>query len=166
MSTNDENIINEPEAAEFGAEAYVEEIRKLKANTVSREEYNKLASQNAELTRAIAEQDYSTQAEEPTQDHGERIAELRKKLFVENKYRSNLEYFTDVIELREKLMEDGQMDPFLPVNPDYRPTAEDISAAENAASQLKEAIEYAAGDPGVFNVELQRRCGIKQNQRR
>ena len=47
------------------------------------------------------------------------IDELRDQLFVHKSCKNDLEYFTKLLELREKVMSDDQRDPFLPTNHNF-----------------------------------------------
>ena len=89
------------------------------------------------------------------------LDDLRKKLFTK-KSKNDLEYFTNLLALRDGVMADGQPDPFLPINREFRATAQDEADAERIATQIKEAIEYADGDPAVFSNDLRRRCGMSR----
>lgn len=145
---------------EFGAQDYLDNLNALKENMVSREEYQKILDDNRKMANALANGiNYSgEEAKEPVN-----IDELRDKLFSpEHQRKTNLQYFTEVLQLRDALIEAGENDPFLPFNREYIPTQQDMADAERIATNLKECVECAAGDPAVFNVELQRRCGYKK----
>lgn len=146
---------------EMTAQDFITQLDDLKKNTVSRADYDRLKRDNQQLANALingsgAEIPGVTAPKEKPDLDG-----LRKKIF-NNSCRNDLEYFTAVLELRDGLMADGQPDPFLPNNRDYRPTPQDEADAERIATNLKEAVEYADGDPAVFKTELQRRCGSRR----
>lgn len=147
-------------AQEFGAQDYLDNLNALKENMVSRDEYQKILDDNRKMANALANGiNYSgEEAKEPVN-----IDELREKIFSpEHQRKTNLQYFTEVLQLRDALIEAGENDPFLPFNREYIPTQQDMADAERIANNLKESVECAAGDPAVFNVELQRRCGYKK----
>ena len=149
---------NEPEMT---AKEYINQINDLKERTVSREEYERIKNDNRELAKALIN---GTGANIPGITKPEQkpdLDDLRKKLFTK-KSKNDLEYFTNLLALRDGVMADGQPDPFLPINREFRATAQDEADAERIATQIKEAIEYADGDPAVFSNDLRRRCGMSR----
>ena len=136
---------------------YIDQIKKLKENSVSKDDYDKLRLDNKRLIDALAN---GTQLEgkvEPKIDAVENINNLRKKLFGKGNNLSNLEYCKTAVELRDALIENGNRDPFLPFGHNVVTTESDNESAERVASVLKECIEYADGDSDIFTNELQRR---------
>lgn len=153
-----QNPDNEPEMT---ASEYISQINNLRENTVSREEYERIKNDNKELAKALIN---GTGANIPGITKPENkpdLDDLRKKLFTK-KSKNDLEYFTNLLALRDGVMADGQPDPFLPINREFRATAQDEADAERIATQIKEAIEYADGDPAVFSNDLRRRCGMSR----
>ena len=153
-----QNPDNEPEMT---AKEYINQIKDLKENTVSREEYERIKNDNKELAKALIN---GTGANIPGITKPEEkpdLDDLRKKLFTK-KSKNDLEYFTNLLALRDGVMADGQPDPFLPINREFRATAQDEADAERIATQIKEAIEYADGDPAVFSNDLRRRCRMSR----
>lgn len=153
-----QNPDNEPEMT---AKEYINQIKDLKEKTVSREEYERIKNDNKELAKALIN---GTGANIPGITKPENkpdLDDLRKKLFTE-KSKNDLEYFTNLLALRDGVMADGQPDPFLPINREFRATAQDEADAERIATQIKEAIKYADGDPAVFSNDLRRRCGMSR----
>lgn len=133
---------------------YIAAIQKLKNETVSKTDYDKLVQKNKELLQALIE---GRQMEDPNEPPAD-INALRKELFGEDSADlSNLEYVTKSLELRDALIKNGERDPFLPWGTHITPTNEDIEAANRAANIFQECIEYANGDSALFTAELQRR---------
>lgn len=157
----DEEEKKEP-AQEFGAQDYIDQLSQIKETMVSKDEYQKILDDNRKMANALANGiDYGNEKKKEPAD----IDELRQKLFApENQRKSNLQYFAEVLALRDALIEAGEQDPFLPFNREYIPNQQDADDADRIANNIQECIEYAAGDPHVFNVELQRRCGIKKSR--
>lgn len=145
-----ENTITTVE--EMNNEQYIAAIEELKANTVSREAYNKLRGENKQLLDALVS------GKEIVQEEKEKpsVADLRKKLFGEENM-SNLEYVETALSLRDALIESGERDPFLPYGDKVDITSEQIDAANKVAAGLKEMVDFAEGDSGVFSAEYQRR---------
>ena len=136
---------------------YIDQIKKLKENSVSKDDYDKLRLDNKRLIDALAN---GTQLEgkvEPKISAVENINELRKKLFSKGSNLDNLEYCKTAVELRDALIEKGERDPFLPFGHNVVTTESDNETAERVASVLKECIDYADGDSDIFTNELQRR---------
>ena len=161
MSEEEKEQQNKDNETEMTAKEYINQIKDLKEKTVSREEYERIKNDNKELAKALIN---GTGANIPGITKPEEkpdLDDLRKKLFTK-KSKNDLEYFTNLLALRDGVMADGQPDPFLPINREFRATAQDEADAERIATQIKEAIEYADGDPAVFSNDLRRRCGMSR----
>lgn len=133
---------------------YIAAIQELKQNSVDREKYDQLKAENKKLLNSIVNgQPVELGKQEPSRS----VNEIRKELFGGEKDLSNLDFIKDALELRSKLIENGEPDPFLPVGNQIAPTDADIAAAEKVAQVLQECVDYAEGDSAVFTNELQRR---------
>lgn len=169
MNDNEKNpeVINpEDPAPEFGADQYIAELNRVKSDMVPKSDYDRVVAENSKLARAVADHDYSSDIESPA-DNDQRIAALRKNLYGGGKkYRNDLEYFTDTLDLRHRLMEKGEGDPFLPCNSAYVPNEADEVRAQEIADSIQDAVDYADGDPEVFSVEMRRRCNINNSMKR
>ena len=134
---------------------YIEAIKEMKQNSVSKEAYEKLKAENKQLLDSIingTELDAKYKKEEPID-----IKQLRKDLFARDAQEmSNLDYISNALKLRDALIEKGEKDPFLPAGEKIIPTEEDITTANRVASILKDCVEYADGDSALFTSELQR----------
>lgn len=131
---------------------YIDEIAKLKKETVSIEDYKKLEAENKNLLNSIVN-DLNPKKEEDKEVAD--INELRKRLRKDDP--SNLEYIKNVLELRDAVLSNGGNDPFLPYGKKIVPTNDDIEAANRVATVLKECVDYANGDSLLFTNELYRR---------
>lgn len=131
---------------------YIEQIKKLKENTVSKTDYTKLQEENKKLLQSLVNGETIQQEAQPVD-----IGALRKELFSGDADFSNLDYMTKVMDLRDAIIEAGGTDPFLPYGKKILPTDDDIATANRVAETIKECIEYAEGDSQVFTNELQRR---------
>lgn len=152
--TNEENKITGNEE-ESGLEMdYIAEIQKLKSNTVPKEAYDAMLEENRKLLSSLVNgEGVSTETQK---DDGPSIPELRAKIFDRDNQLSNLEYIEGVLELREKIIAKGDIDPFLPYGVNIAPTDEDVQCANRVAAGLKQCVEYANGDSNIFTNELQR----------
>lgn len=156
-NTTEEQTTQEEET---NANAYIEALAKIKENMVDKTKYDKLVDDNKKLVEALAN---GSHFEEEDQESTESSSEIAKRIFKNSKhYRNDLEFFTDALAYRDALIEEGQVDPFLPFNHEYAPDESDVQKAQDIADQLKECVEYAKGDPKLFTGELMRR-GVKIN---
>lgn len=142
---------NQSASVEDNAADYISEIQNLRANSVPRDDYNKLREENKRLISSLAKGETITQPA-PKPD----INELRKRVF-DNEHQSNLEYWGAVLELRDAVIDSGAPDPFLPQGHKVVPTNEDFECANRVAAVVKECIDYADGDSQLFTNELMRR---------
>lgn len=148
----EENVV-----VEDNTNDYIDQIKKLKENSVSRDDYDKLKADNKKLIDALAN---GTQLEgkvEPKVSAVDKINELRTKLFSKGSNLDNLEYCKTAVELRDALIENGERDPFLPFGHNVVATDSDNETANRVATIMKECIDYADGDSDIFTNELQRR---------
>lgn len=134
-------------------EDYLETIKTLKQNTVSKEDYNKILDENKKLLKTVID-GQPGDFEQPTPKHRP-IQEIRDELF--NKENNNLRFAELSLELRDAVIEEGGEDPFIPIGEKIQPTQEDREKASKVATVFKECIEYADGDSQLFTQELQRR---------
>ena len=132
---------------------YISTITEMKKNSVARESYDKLKAENKQLLDALVNgKEIEMKKEEPVD-----ISKLRKDLFNKDKQMSNLDYVSSALKLRDALIERGERDPFLPYGDKVSLTAEHYEKAEQVATVLRECVEFADGDSGIFTAELQRR---------
>lgn len=131
---------------------YIAEIERLKRETVPAIDYTKLKNENARLIKSLANGE--TVATEPKKAPD--LAQLRKNVF-NKEHQSNLEYWENVLALRDAVIEAGEPDPFLPCGHKIVPTRDDAEAAQRVADTVRECIEYAEGDSQLFTNELMRR---------
>lgn len=135
---------------------YIAAIEELKRNSVRREEYDKLAGERKKLLDALV----SGKTPEGLVPDAPKVNpdDLRKKLFGSGADNlSNLEYVEAALSLRDSLIEAGERDPFLPIGDKVQITSETIDTAERVATTLRECVDFAQGDSGIFTAELQRR---------
>lgn len=135
----------------------IKAIKEIKQNSVSREQYEKLQSENKELLNTLINGGQVEMIDPATKPS---IEDLRKQLFSKeaaDKGMTNLEFIEKSLELRDAIIESGGMDPFLPVGKGIELTRDDYEAAEFTAEQFRECIDIAQGNPEVFTNELMRR---------
>ena len=150
-----ENVVTAQKDEEQDTNFYIEAIKEMKANTVDKQAYLKLKEENKQLLNSLVT---GQNIEQPEQVEPVDIDALRAKLFSSKKKDlSNLEFVSSALELREALIERGDMDPFVPIGNKIKPTDEDFAKAQKVAKVLQECVDYADGDPNVFTDELKRR---------
>ena len=134
---------------------YIEAIKEMKQNSVSKEAYEKLKQENKQLLDSIINgtelSQQNIKVEEPVD-----IKQLRNNLFNQDGDLSNLEYISSALKLRDELIKKGEKDPFLPVGEKIIPTDEDVQTANRVAAILQDCVDYAEGDSAIFTTELQR----------
>ena len=131
---------------------YLEQIKELKQNSVSKQQYDKLVEENRNLLRSLVEgQSPEAPAEEdkPSRSTDEILTDF-------NADTSNLDHIKAVMELHYKRKEQGIND-FVPIGRQIQPTDDDIKDAEAVEDFLNDLIATADGNPDVFNNEYQRR---------
>ena len=151
---NDDVIVNTPNVSGedvIDEQDYIQAISELKANTVSKEKYNKLKSENKSLLDALVN-GQQINATPTTVD----LDEIRKSLFNVDGDLTNLDYVKTMLELRTEVMARGERDPFLPVGEKVRDSAEMHEAAQRVADGLQYCVDFAEGDSGIFTAQLQR----------
>lgn len=136
-----------------GAEDYIKAITDLKANSVPKDDYDKLKAEKALLVQTLANGGSLPADGQPVK--ARTIEESRKAFFSPDL--SNLEKAKAAIEIREYCIEKGLDDPFLPNGKKIVSEQSDRDAADRVAEVLKSCIENADGDDPSFTSLLQRR---------
>ena len=133
---------------------YIEALNQLKANSVDKADYDKLKAENKKLLDSIVN---GTEVALPATEKAS-IQELREKLAGSSENNmSSLEYAETALKLRQRLIEDGKEDPFVPHGSQYSPTQIDYDRADRVASVLQECVDNAEGDDASFLAELKKR---------
>lgn len=150
QNENNENV-NENE--EMSADDYVDAINKLKNETVSKADYEKLKADNKKLMNAVL----NGQPGEPNEEKTETVEQLQKDLkglkkelaVAQEMGMSNLEFCSKALKYREKAMALGLQDPFVPNSP-TGPDDNDFKSAQKVAERLQQCVDEANGNPAVF----------------
>lgn len=127
----------------------LEEIKNLKANTVSKEEYQKQVEKNKALMRQIIEGGGTNSEPEETVN----IEDLRNEIFNNSQKLSNLDFWKKVLTLREERLKEG-IDPFLPKGKKTVYTRQDVEAANHVAEVIEHCIEESEDNPAIFTALL------------
>ena len=145
--TNDETNINENQQ-------YIDAIRDLKANSVSKERYNKLMEENKNLLNSLVNGEVVT-AVAPAQPELPPIQDLVDEM--RGQHLSDIEFVEKALEFRDRVLEETGEDCFVSKGHNITPTQESYIAAQRTADIYRECLDYANGDNKVFMNELMRR---------
>lgn len=131
---------------------YVAAIQELKQNSVSKADYDKLKAENKKLLDAVVSGEQIAVAT----TESESIQDLRNQLANYDANSMNLDVATTALKLRTKLLESGEIDPFVPHGTQYNPTQLDYEKAHRVATILQDCVDRADGDPVIFQNELRK----------
>lgn len=150
---------------ESDAEGYIESIKQLKANSVPKDDYEKLKKENKSLLSALIDGKVTPEVEKALdrqKEPGTDVNKLRERLFSPDSNLSNLEFVRTTLELRKALMEKdgpeadiflGKFDPSIARSP--AEMAEEMQLADDTAKKLQEVVDASNGDPSLFQGLLQ-----------
>ena len=145
-----ENEIIAPEQENQEEVNAIDIIAEMRANTVSKDKYNKLVEDNQKLMKALANGE-TIQVEAPNTPN---IDELRNEFF-KFETKNDLQIAQDILNLRNGLLEAGQADPFLPNGRKANITTEDIADAQKVADLLQYAVDASNGDNKIFLAQFE-----------
>ena len=150
MPTVDENTSVTGQENVDDSVDYISALNEMKQNSVSRSEYEKLKADNKRLLDSIVNGTSEKAEVLPKKS----IEELRKNFMKEGV--SNLDYWKNALELRERLIEEGHPDPMIPTGVRVAANQMDYDGVEKLVSGIQHCIDYADGDSQLFTNELQR----------
>lgn len=152
--TEDQVIETSQTTGEVDNNQYIEALNQLKQNSVDKADYEKLKAENKKLLDSIVNgTEVALSANEKAS-----IDDLRLKLInSSDEGLSSLEYASTALKLRERLLEEGEEDPFVPHGSQYSPTQIDYDRAHRVAAILQDCIDNADGDDATFLAELNKR---------
>lgn len=135
---------------------YLEVINSLKANSVSKADYDALREENRRLLDNIVNGSQNS-LQEPTEPSMRNSVDIREDLFNSNKSLSNLEFISLSCELRDAVLAETGDDIFTVHRPKEVPSEEALASAQRTADVFKQCIDDSNGDPAMFNAILQTR---------
>ena len=136
--------------------ALAKALKEARESSVPKEEYEKLLDENKRLVSEIINggDDAGNGQQNPPEEAD--IEALREKLYGPKcSELSNLEFWKLTLELRDAVIKRDGIDPFLPHGANIKPTDFDAERANAVAETVKQCIEEADGDSGVFTALLQ-----------
>ena len=140
MNENEQSVTQQ-ENVEQDTNNYIEAIKEIKANSVSKEAYKKLQEENKKLLESLVAGE-TIKAPAPAEEKVD-LNELRKRLETTE---SPIDYCKTSLKLHEETLKQTGINDYLPNGKKIRPTKED-----------EDCIDYADGDDQLFIQELQRR---------
>lgn len=165
---NDTNVVETTNTTDNAlSEDYIKTIQDLKANSVDKDLYAKQVEENRKLLKALANNELIQT--ENSNNSKVNVETLRNELYSSNNNMTNLEYVEKTLELRKALIEQGKLDPFLPVGREIDITKEDIEKADKTAKNLSEMVEIAyesGNDPNIVFTELLKQRVVDNNSMR
>lgn len=136
-------------------EDYLDQIKNLKENTVSKDEYLKLKREHTKLLKDYVDGTVTATEGPKTQVPERTVRDIKKELFTPNRQLSDVEYVTKTLELRKKVIDETGVDCFVPHSHNYSPTDSDFQKAEKVAKVLQDCVDLSDGDNGKFIANLQ-----------
>ena len=149
-----ENVVTAQKDVEQDTNNYIEAIKEMKANSVSKDAYIKLQDENKKLLESLIKGDTIEAPKAAAPEEKVDLAALRKHL---NEAESPIDYCKTSLKLHEETLKQTGVNDYLPNGKKIRPTKEDEEKAELFISTIKKCIDYADGDDQLFIQELQRR---------
>ena len=155
MTNNDELNMQQTEVVDE-TQKYIDTINQMKANSVSRSDYDKVRDENKKLLEAMVNGKYEESSS--TEDTAKpSIQDLRNKAYGKGSENlSDLEYVTTVLDLRDALLEEEGIDHMIPSGKKYSPDLNDQHCAQKAYEALRHCVDVADGDNEVFIQEITR----------
>ena len=137
---------------------YLDEIKDLKENTVPKAEYDKVVEEHKKALKEFLNGKTHKEGD-PDNQQPEKpsIKQLREDLYVKQNCKTNLEYFSKTLQLREEIMEEGGIDPFVPIGKDMTPKDSHFATAAKIATEIQSCIDECGGDPDEFNRLLDKK---------
>ena len=148
-----EQSVTPQENVEQDTNNYIEAIKEMKANSVSKDAYKKLQDENKKLLESLIAGE-TIEAPKTTVEEKVDLDALRKHL---DEAESPIDYCKTSLKLHEETLKQLGYNDYLPNGKKIRPTKEDEEKANLFIEQIKECIDYADGDDQLFIQELQRR---------
>ena len=153
MKDEKEQSVTQQENVEQDTNNYIEAIKEMKANSVSKDAYKKLQDENKKLLESLIAGE-TIEAPKTTVEEKVDLNALRKHL---DETESPIDYCKTSLKLHEETLKQLGYNDYLPNGKKIRPTKEDEEKANLFIEQVKECIDYADGDDQLFIQELQRR---------
>lgn len=154
MAENNENVVTAQTDVDQDTNNYIEAIKEMKANSVSKDAYIKLQAENKKLLESLIQGETLEVPKAAAPEEKVDLEALREHL---SEAESPIDYCKTSLKLHEETLKQKGYNDYLPNGKKIRPTKEDEEKAELFIQNIKECIDYADGDDQLFIQELQRR---------
>ena len=135
---------------------YIETIKNLRENTVSKEEYQRVLKDNKQLLETLMSGGQVETPKPGKEEIDKSITDLRKQIKTGDNM-TNLEFTQAALKLRQQVLERDGKDIFVSPGKKYSPTKDDYEAAQRVADIFQECVDEAEGDPSIFTNAITRR---------
>jgi len=138
---------------------YIAAIKELKENSVDKGKYDTLKAENKKLLDALVNgSDIDTKSSQP--ELGTRLEYY--KAYKENKFNTDLDYWTNFLNLREATIREYGKDPCVTGNYGLTPEGEKVEpeygeaeSIQEMCDTIKDMIDESQGDAAVFETLMQ-----------
>ena len=154
----EEKKLNEPDsnlndgssnAIESADNNYIETIKELKNNSVSKKEYNDLLKQNKQLLDTLVKGENLAPAKDEVVMSDEDLKKLIKKT---SRDTTNLDYITTMLAIRKEMIAKGLEDPMAPKVVNHTNDEKDYEKAQRVAEFLQDCVDKSNGDNETFKA--------------
>ena len=136
------------------AEEYAAALAKVRKETVSRAEYDKLRAEHSALIDKAASGELIRPEPEPEADKRD-YKQIAADYLKNNTGALNLDRVKEGLKYREAMLKAGKYDPFAPYDKNRATTDSELKAAERVATVFQECVDKCNGDPEIFNRLLE-----------
>lgn len=149
MNENDEKLTGtegkETDPSDFDL---LNEVKELKKNSVSKEEYDRVVAEKKKLMRDFV---YGSGDSANVEDTSPSIQDLREKLFGGNvEQMSNRDFWENVSQLYHKRLEEDKQNIFLPKGHKTRYKREDYEMVSSMMETIDSMLEDTKDNPALF----------------
>jgi len=153
-----ENLNERNEAQNSQTEDYIEAISEIQKNSVPKDKYDALVEERRKLLQAVVNgQRIEAQNEEPDLES----REVYYKKYKENKFKNDLDYWENFLNLRKATIKELGSDPCVTGSYGFTPDGTKLDAAygeaETIAEQMdimQELVDESEGNPFLFKSLL------------
>ena len=153
-----ENLELQRNEESVGSADYIDAINGLKQELAQTAKKNEALEAEARKLR----NQFLNERTVETDDNSPSVEELRKTFEDGLLTAPDIKQAENFVNLRNKLLEEGKMDPAVPIGHTVTATAKDYAQADKVFQLLEYCLEKADGDPDIFSRELKKYT----NQRR
>lgn len=138
---------------------YIEALKELKQNSVSKEKFDALNEEKKKLLEAIVS---GQEVQLPEEQEKLETRETYYKKYKENKFSNDLDYWDNFLKLRKATIEEYGADPCVtgsygltPEGNKLEPSYGEVESIEEQMNLIQEFIKEADGNPVVFDTLMQ-----------